>query len=154
MSEEFSTYIRGSLLKGAEIEVSEWAWQACAAIKDQQLAEQLRVATEIGRQQLDTIEKIAAENEALRAAFEDVKRVALKAMTERDAVGYFGVLDLISIYAKEALATPSLGAEALRKRDAETLRKAAEKFEEGHPHITRVGVCQMLYRLAEELEKP
>lgn len=43
--------------------------------------------------------------------------------------------------------------EAIRQAKREALLEAAEVLEQGHPHITRVGVSVALRRMAEELER-
>lgn len=88
--------------------------------------------------------ELAAQNEALREALEEVKSLIgetagvyglhlngdLSPWAEIEQGGRFERLTLLD----DALNLPNLAAEVLKRRDAETLRRAADRFEAVDPH--------------------
>lgn len=89
---------------------------------------------------------LAAQNEALREALEGVMRWQVKNVEVWNNSAYDNAY-------RTRAALPYLAAEVLRKRDAETLRRAAEKLKVGEVWISRVAVSAALRLMAAELEK-
>jgi len=131
------------------------AWQACAALKDARINE-LEAELEVEETRFngltDQISELAAQNEVLRNALKmlhDLECEDLRSPDDED-VSY----ELR--YAKEALAMTDTGAEILRKRDAQVLRKAADYFIEKYAlsgdAMEHHAVVE-LDELADKLEK-
>jgi len=113
LSEEALDILR-SKNKQLEQELAEWkgmsACEACATIPSvMEYVQQLEKEREL----------LAAQNEALREAIE---------------LYFKQYPHMMKGYILDAINSPNLAAEVLKRRDAETLRRAADRFEAVDPH--------------------